>query len=245
MPSKPIDFSVRADPQELTEWMDEPCSYEEMRDCHASLEQLSALTLASRPTLHWLQALVKAQAPTKPLRILDVGCGGGDMLRSIERWAHKRGVAVELTGIDINPHAERIAREFTGDNSSIRWITGDAFSYAEPVDIVLSALLTHHLAEAEIVRFLAWMEATARRGWFVNDLCREPASYKLYDLLTAVIPWHRFVRHDGLVSFRRSFREDDWQRMIAAAGIAQSEIQLQRWTPARLCVARTRGTVKD
>lgn len=220
--------------------MDEPCSYEEMRACHASLEQLSALTLASRPTLRWLDALVKRQAPAGPLRILDVGSGGGGMLRRIERWARKRGVAVELVGIDINPHAERIAREFTGGGSSIQWITGDAFSYAGPVDVVLSALLTHHLTETEIVRFLKWMEATARRGWFVNDLCREPTSYRLYDLLSAVMPWHRFLRHDGLVSFRRSFREADWSRMIAAAGIAESEVQLQRWTPARLCVGRLR-----
>jgi hypothetical protein len=48
--------------------------------------------------------------------------------------------------------------------------------------------------------------------------------------------WHRFVQHDGPVSFRRSFREDDWQRMTAASGVPSTK--LKRWTPARLCVER-------
>jgi SAM-dependent methyltransferase len=229
---------------QLPEWMDQPCSYEEMRDCHASLERLNLLTLASRPTLHWLESLVELQRPTSPLKILDVGCGGGDMLRGIQSWARKRAIPVDLVGIDLNPHAERIAREFTKKDCSIRWVTGNAYSYAEPVDIVISSLLTHHLPEPEIVRFLAWMESTARCGWFVNDLCRERTPYRLFNLLTAVIPWHRFVRHDGLVSFRRSFREDDWLRMLETAGVSASEIQLKRWTPARLCVARTRTVAR-
>jgi hypothetical protein len=85
------------------------------------------------------------------------------------------------------------------------------------------------------------MEATVTLGWFVNDLCRERTPYMLYKLLTTLTPWHPFVRHDGLVSFRRSFREDDWSRMIAATGIAPASVQLQRWTPARLCVSRTKS----
>jgi hypothetical protein len=52
--------------------------------------------------------------------------------------------------------------------------------------------------------------------------------------------WHRFVQHDGPVSFRRSFREADWQQMLAAAGIAADAVTLKRWTPARLCVGRIR-----
>jgi len=166
------------------------------------------------------------------------------MLRQIERWARKHGVAVQLTGIDLNPHAETIAREFSPADCGIRWITGDAYSYAEPVDVVISALLTHHLSTSEIVHFLAWMEKTSLRGWFVNDLCREETPYKLFKLLTTVLPWHHFVRHDGLVSFRRSFREQDWSAMLGSADIPRGDVELTRWTPARLCVARTKDIVR-
>ncbi len=44
------------------------------------LGQVNRLTLAYRPTLAFLEGLVGAR-PTRSLRIVDVGSGGGDMLR--------------------------------------------------------------------------------------------------------------------------------------------------------------------
>ncbi len=219
--------------------MDEPCSYEDFRQCLKNLGQVNRLTLSYRPTLSFLDAMA-AQHSGRALRIVDVGAGGGDMLRRVERWAKRRGIEVRLTGIDLNPYAARAAQEFTPPSSAIQWISGDAFTYAEPVDVVLSSLFTHHLEEPEIVRFLAWSEAVAQRGWFVNDLCREATPYRLFGLLATTMRWHRFVQHDGPVSFRRSFREEDWARMLSAAGIRAAEVRLARWTPGRLCVERVK-----
>jgi len=217
--------------------MDEPCTYEDFRHCLKDLGQVNRLTLSYRPTLAFLDAVLAAK-PGQALRIVDVGSGGGDVLRYVERWAERRGVQVKLTGIDLNPYAARVARELMPASSAIQWLTGDAFTYAEPVDVVLSSLFTHHLEEPEIVRFLGWSEAVAQRGWFVNDLCREVVPYKLFGVLAKAMRWHRFVQHDGPVSFRRSFREDDWERMLREAGIAVAEVRLARWTPGRLCVER-------
>jgi len=218
--------------------MDEPCSYEDFQACLVDLGQVNRLTLSYRPTLDFLDRLVTVIKPRQILRIVDVGSGGGDMLRCVERWATRRGVGVELTGIDLNPYAARAAKELSPAASAINWMTGDAFTYTKPVDIVLSSLFAHHLEEAEIVRFLAWSEAVAQRGWFVNDLCREAKPYRLFGVLAKVMRWHRFVQHDGPVSFRRSFREDDWERMLREAEIAVADVQLARWTPGRLCVER-------
>ena len=43
-------------------------------------------------------------------RLLDVGFGHGDMLRAIARWARRRGIAVDLVGVDLNPKSEAAAR---------------------------------------------------------------------------------------------------------------------------------------
>jgi len=240
MPFEGRHLERRAQPAELPEWMDEPCSYEEFRDCLVDLAKVNRVTLAQQPTLRWLDSLVAKGGNGRPLRILDVGCGGGDMLRSIAAWAKRRHVTVELTGIDLNPHATRAAREMTAKNLVIEWITGDVYEYSPVggIDVVISSLMTHHMPDAEIVRFMTWMELVTTRGWFVNDLHRRWIYVELFDGLAKVAHWHRFVKHDGPVSIRRSFRDEDWCRMGAAAGINLDLLRIERCFPGRLCVGR-------
>jgi trans-aconitate methyltransferase len=231
-----MTFETRA---HLSEWMDEPCSYDDFRACLRDLAQSNRLTLNNRPTLQWLQSIAVG---SDQLHIADVGSGGGDMLRQIERWATREGVAVRLTGIDLNPYAARAAREATAATSCIEWVTGDAFSYVPdtPIDFVISSLFTHHLPDDEIVRFLAWMERVARRGWCINDLHREAVPYYAYWALSRVMRWHRFVQHDGPISIRRAFRQHDWQTYLTRAGITPDAAQVEAWRPARLCVTRVK-----
>lgn len=238
MPSK-LDFRTRAN---LSEWMDEPCTYEDFRACLLSLRRSNRLTFNYRPTMQWLdQFRAVASLPRdRPLHILDVGSGGGDMLRRIETWAAQNRFRVSLTGVDLNPHATRAAREFTPAFSRIRWITGDALTAEmEPPDLIVSSLLTHHLSEPAIVQFLRWMEATATAGWFVNDLHRDPFAYRFYRVFSTVLRFHRFVRHDGPVSILRAFRREDWARMLQEAGLSDVA-RVYGVRPARLCVSRVK-----
>lgn len=47
------------------------------------------------------------------------------MLRRIARWAARRGVAVELVGVDLNPRSELGRLRLHAADLPIRWITGD------------------------------------------------------------------------------------------------------------------------
>jgi 2-polyprenyl-3-methyl-5-hydroxy-6-metoxy-1,4-benzoquinol methylase len=231
-----LDFSRRA---ELSELMDEPCSREVMRACLRDLARVNRWFLAYRPILKWLDSL-GLPANSGPIHILDVGCGYGDGLRRIEQWASQRGIAVELTGCDLNPDSIAIASEASPPSSHISWIAADVFTLASdrPIDIVVSSLFTHHLSEPQIIRFLTWMEGRAKTGWFVNDLSRASIPYSLFKAFAKVANLHPFVQHDGPVSIARAFIAEDWRRMCAAAGLNDSDISIQSFAPARLCVAR-------
>jgi SAM-dependent methyltransferase len=196
-----------------------------------------------------MEELVAAHPPSSgPLRVVDVGCGDGDMLRRIDAWAAKRGVPVALTGIDVNPDAIRAAREATQlaqridqqIDQRIEWIVGDALSNAAmgDIDVVICSLLTHHLTDPQIVQFLQWTERTTRCGWFVNDLHRKPVPYHLFRLWARFTNWHPFVKNDGAVSIRRSFVVEDWKRLCAAAGLDAKAVSIKEYRPARLCVGR-------
>src|SRR3546814_4044290 len=97
-----------------------------------------------------------------------------------------------------------------------------AYQPSQPPDIILSSLFAHHLADAALVRFLRWMDATARIGWFVNDLRRSRAAHALFGVGTAPAPWHSFTRQDGLPSITRDFVEEDWKRHQQQAGNADA-----------------------
>ena len=244
MPSDAVDFRSRA---QLTELMDEPCSREELRGALHDIARLNRWFLAYRPVLDWLGSILDGSHPlavAEPIRIVDVGCGYGDGLRRIERWARARGIAVELTGLDVSPDAVVIAREASPPECGIRWVAADIFAYRpeKPVDLVISSQFTHHLGENDIVRFLEWMERNAELGWFINDLSRAAVPYRFLQIFARVARLHHIVRNDGPVSIARAFVPEDWQRMSAAAGLNASEVTVRGFKPARLCVSRRKPT---
>jgi hypothetical protein len=71
------DFSHRSPQRELMD--EENISFDEFHECLRELEKINTLTLAYRPTLGWIRKIMARVS--EPLCILDVGSGGGDMLR--------------------------------------------------------------------------------------------------------------------------------------------------------------------
>ncbi len=231
------DFSRRAT---ADEWMDgDDVSQAEFTATMRDLASVNTLTLARRPTLAFVDAALRA-LPGRELMILDVGFGAGDMLRAVARLCRRRGRAVRLVGIDLNPRSEPAARAATPDDLPITYVTGDAYVWAlgQTIDLVVSSLVTHHMTDDEIVGFLRWMEATARLGWLVNDLHRHRLAYHGFRALAATMRWHRFVRHDGPLSVARAFDRGDWERRLAQADVAEARVDW--WFPFRYCVERRR-----
>jgi 2-polyprenyl-3-methyl-5-hydroxy-6-metoxy-1,4-benzoquinol methylase len=238
-----LDFSRRA---ELQEQIDGPCSYEDLRICLRDLSAMNRLTRAHRPILLWLEETfspppshLHSHHPA-PVKLIDVGCGYGDMLRRVERWAAKRGVAMELVGVDVNANTVRAAREASPASSRVSYVLGDACecTEAQDGDVITASGMTHHLSEAGIVRLLVWMEQTARLGWVVTDLHRMPIPYWTFSGIARGPWWHRFIRPDGMISIRRAFREEDWRRICAAAKIETGAVEIRTHRPARLVVSR-------
>ncbi|MEM8825967.1 MAG: methyltransferase domain-containing protein [Pseudomonadota bacterium] len=173
------------------------------------------------PTL----AFLNCHARTLPsFSLLDVGAGQGDLLRSIERWAARRGIDARLTGIDL---AAGGALASGRAGTAACYVTGDVFEHEARYDFIVSALFTHHLSDDAIVRFLRWMDAQAIRGWHINDLHRHPLALGGYAALSTVMRWHPIVRHDGRLSVRRAFTRHDWLTLLDRAGIP-AEV---RWHP--------------
>lgn len=197
------------------------------------LAVVNTVTMARRPTLAFLDRVIAQRK--RPLKILDVGFGDGDMLRAIARWADKRGVTVTLVGVDLNPRSEKAARAHTPPGMAIDWRTGDyADLEGKGWDIILSSLVAHHMTHDQLVAFLRFMDREARAGWLVNDLHRHGFAWLGFPLLATLARWHPIVRHDGQLSIARSYRPSEWPPILAEASV--SDAHVYRAFPFRLCV---------
>ena len=210
----------------------DPAIYDEvLRD----LSRINRLTLAARPTLGFLE-----RSGLRSFRLLDVGFGQGDMLRSIARWARARGVRAELVGVDLNAKSLATAQAVTPADMEIDYRIGDYRDVAGPFDFVVSSLVAHHMDARQLRGFVAWMEHKAGAGWMVNDLHRHAVAYAAYPWIARAAGVHRIVREDGALSIARSFRPAEWRAILHDAGVPRGAARVVRRFPYRLCVERLR-----
>lgn len=198
------------------------------------LAKVNTLTLARRPTINFLQSI-----KTRRLKILDVGFGDGDMLRTIARWATKNAVDATLVGIDLNPRSALAANDATPSGVNIDYRTGDYADLAgEHWDVVISSLVAHHMTHGQLIAFIRFMEAESKAGWLINDLHRHGFAYLGFPLLATIMRWHPIVRHDGQLSIARSYRPHEWPAILEEADIKGATVA--RKFPFRLCVSKIR-----
>ena len=143
----------------------------------------------------------------RPVTVLDIGCGGGDLAVMLSRWAARDGKPLHITGIDPDPRAAGFALqrrpapgiEFRQAHS------GDLVGEGRTFDVVISNHVLHHLAPDELQRLLQDSEILAAGKALHNDLVRSPAAFALFSV--AALPFRRsFIRGDGLTSIRRSYK---------------------------------------
>jgi 2-polyprenyl-3-methyl-5-hydroxy-6-metoxy-1,4-benzoquinol methylase len=221
-----------------SEWMDtETVTAEDFAACLADLATVNTVTLARLPTVAFMRRAAR-RAGGRPLRVLDVGCGEGDMLHRLHRWSVRAGQKLEMVGLDLNPLGIEAARAATPPGLPIEYRTANIFDPGlGDFDVIISALFTHHLTRPEIGAFLRVMEEHASLGWFINDLHRHPVAYHGFRALSRLAGWHRFVQHDGPISVARAFSRADWQAMLHEAGL--DGVAHLRWhVPFRYCVTR-------
>jgi len=233
----PLGLARRSTEEEVMN--DATLGAEDYARCLRNLAAVNRITFTHRPILAWLDRATRDWPRGTAVSVLDVACGQGDLLRAIRRWANRRGLAATLAGIDLNPRGAAMAAAATPPGTPISYQTGDVFQHdPQPLpDFIVSSHFAHHLTDAELVRFLAWLDAHAARGWFIADLHRHWMPYLGFRVLAYLAGWHRIIREDGTLSVARSFRRDDWQRAFSEAGVT-AEIA---WSfPFRYCVGRRR-----
>jgi SAM-dependent methyltransferase len=155
--------------------------------------------------------------PGQPLRVLDIGSGVCDIPIAVARWASRRGLDVRFTCLEISPHAPEIARrkiERARLGDRICLVQEDAFTHRprQPYDCAVGSMFFHHLTEDQILALIGHLRPFVRQSLLVSDLERSWPDYLGARLLTLPLP--SGLRHDALLSIRRSFRPAELEHLL-------------------------------
>lgn len=191
------------------------------------IETINKLLGGTNVTLKGLSKLITEE--DKTWRIVDIGCGGGDMLRQIAHWARKRHIRVELVGIDANPHVIAYAQASCSAYPEISFRQMDVLSAEfEKVscDILTATLFLHHFKDEELVKLFSQFQTQARVGLVINDLHRHWVAYRSINLLTALFSKSPMVKYDAGLSVLRGFRSSELRALLRFSRITNYTL---RW----------------
>jgi 2-polyprenyl-3-methyl-5-hydroxy-6-metoxy-1,4-benzoquinol methylase len=195
------------------------------------LETINTWLGGYQPILNALARLRSYFPKNRPLRVADLGSGGGDTLRHVARWARKNGITADLTGIDANSFMLDYATAKSPQYPEISYRKLDIFSAefrAQPYDIVMCSLFCHHFSDDELVLMLQQWHQQAQVAVVINDLHRHWLAYHSIKWLTRLLGGSYLVRHDAPLSVARAFRRADWVALLARAGITAYKLRW-RW----------------
>ena len=188
-------------------------------------------------TLHALGRLADGKS-LQYLDIADLGCGRGDMLRHIQRWAHRRKTGVSLTGIDANPYIIEAARKNLNDSTvNLRAVNilSEEFETLH-YDIVIGTLFYHHFTDDELISFFSRLRNQCKLGFIINDIHRHPFAYYSIKMLTQLFSKSDMVKFDAPLSVLRAFKKSELENILVRAGCTRYSLRWRwafRW---QICV---------
>ena len=197
-----------------------------------TLDQIAAINHylgGNKITLDGLKVFLKKTTKDHPIKIVDLGCGNGDMLRAVAKFGRKHNWQFELIGIDANEFTVNYARSQSTAFPEIKYLHQDIFADAFDnlsYDIVLSTLFLHHFTDEEILLLLEKISKKATIGLIINDLHRSPIAYFLFQFLRPFIT--KMAKEDGLTSILRGFKKSELQQFSKKLAFNNSSIQW-RW----------------
>lgn len=236
-----LDRRFRSDGPELLDLAETPPGVKER--ILADVERLTRLLQLHR---YWTwrlgKMIVEARRTRrgKPVRVLDVGAGGGGLLFRIEDWARRRRIAVELHGIEAEPSAVEAARRAAAEKGRrVQFRAGDARALeveTDGVDVAVTTFMLHHLPPGDVARVLAELDRVASVNLFAFDLRRTVAALPPLWALLRLGGFEAPSRHDSIVSLRRGYTVPELQALLASAGVANASVDAV--PPAFLAVTR-------
>lgn len=149
--------------------------------------------------------------------LLDIGCGGGDNLKSIAKWGRKNKLNLQLVGVDLKDDCIQFAQKHCANYPEISFVCMDYKTYLEnhaPYDIIITALFCHHFKEKALEELFVYMQQKSKIGFLINDLHRHPLAYYSIKCITQIFSSSYLVKNDACLSVKRGFSLAELKQLL-------------------------------
>lgn len=222
------DFSMRSNGVEIMD--DLACSGEVLEQTLRELEFINKWLGGNQITIDAI-AEICMRAPDRQITIADLGCGGGEMLRTIDVWGKKNNLNLKLIGIDANPNVIAFAKRNVRDRPNINFQTVNVFSrdfVDQEYDIVIGTLFFHHFSDDQLASLFRLLKNRVRLGYIINDIHRHWLAYYSIRILTWLFSRSAMVKYDAPLSVLRAFKKNELKKLLLRADAAEFVIRW-RW----------------
>ncbi len=205
------------------ELMDDPAlDPAEHRRALAGLARINAVSGSAK--LLWPALRTLARQLNRPLRVLDIATGSGDVPLALHRHATRENLPMTFAGCDLSPVAIEVAKQSAGP---VEFFTHDVLNNPLPTgyDAFTCSLFLHHLDEPEVVMLLTKLRKANPRQILVNDLDRSRFNYAAVWVVSRLFSRSRVVHVDGPLSIRGAFTVKEMKGMADAAGLTGATVR--------------------
>ena len=148
----------------------------------------------------------------RTIDIVDLGCGGGDLLRLAQAWTRTKKINANLLGLDVNPYIVQQAQSLSTHFPSIEYQQLDIFSddfKKLHFDIVTLNSVCHHMTDEELINLLQQLQTQTKVAIVINDLQRHWLPYLGIKLVSKLLNFSSYGQQDGPISVLRGFQKKD------------------------------------
>ncbi len=191
------------------------------------IRTVNRLAGGTATVLRHLPSLVSRLPRGRPVEILDLATGSGDIPLAVARWGVRNGHPLRLTVTDLSSEILAEARRTLADVPNVTFTVCDAREAPMPersFDVVLCSLSLHHFPPADAVRLLSEMERLSRTGFILNDIRRHVGGYVAAWIASHVATHNRMTRHDMPLSVLRAYTPDELRALLREAGIPNAMV---------------------